>query len=191
MDAGPHRPGGRSDGPQAFEGVCDVELDLQLLAYQADLTRVITFMVAREYSGRTYPEVGVSDAHHPLSHHRNDPDNLAKLTKINTYHATLFAYYLDKLKNTPDGDGSLLDHMMILYGGALSDSNRHSTENLPVLLVGGGSGALKGGRHIKYAETTPMANLHVTLMDKLGVPVEKFGDSFLASTGEVEGLSAV
>ncbi len=174
--------------PSTFEEHVKLMFDLQLLAYQADLTRVITFMVAREYSGRTYPEVGVADAHHPLSHHRNDAANLEKLTKINTYHMSLFAYYLDKLKSTPDGDGSLLDHMTILYGGALSDSNRHSTENLPVLLLGG---QIKGGRHIKYPDTTPMANLHVTLMDKLGVPVENFGDSFLASTGRVEGLSAV
>ena len=110
--------------------------DLQVLAYQSDLTRVITFMVGREYSGRTYPEIGVPDAHHPISHHQSDPEKLAKLTKINTYHATLFAYYLEKLRSTPDGDGSLLDHMMILYGGGMSDSNRHSTENLPILLVG-------------------------------------------------------
>jgi hypothetical protein len=177
--------------PASFDEHVKLMFDLQLLAYQADLTRVITFMVAREYSGRTYPEIGVPDAHHSISHHRNDADNLEKLTKIGTYHTSLFAYYLEKLKATPDGDGSLLDHMTILYGTALSDSNTHSTENLPVLLVGGGAGQLKGGRHIKYPETTPMANMHVTLMDKLGVPVEHFGESFLAATGQVEGLSTI
>lgn len=177
--------------PASFEDHAKLMFDLQLLAYQADLTRVITFMLGREYSGRTYPEIGVPDAHHSISHHRNDPGHLEKLTKIGTYHASLFAYYLERLKATPDGDGSLLDHVTILYGTALSDSNLHLTQNLPVLLAGGGAGRLKGGRHIKYPETTPMANLHVALMDKLGVPVERFGESFLASTGRVEGLSAI
>ncbi len=176
--------------PASFEDHVKLMFDLQLLAYQADLTRVITFMVAREYSGRTYPEVGVPDAHHPISHHQNREDNLEKLTKISTFHAQLFAYYVDKLKSTPDGDGSLLDHMTILYGGGLSDSNRHSTENLPVLLVGGGSGELKGGRHIKYPDTTPMANMHLTLMNKLGVHAEHFGEQYIASTGQVAGLSS-
>jgi hypothetical protein len=175
--------------PATFEEHAKLMFDLQVLAYQTDLTRVITFMVSREYSGRTYPEIGVPDAHHPISHHQKDEDKLDKLTKISTYHAALFAYYLEKLRSTPDGDGSLLDHLMILYGGGISDSDRHSTENLPILLVGGGAGALKGGRHVRYPDTTPMANLHVALMNKLGVPTEQFGERFLASTGEVDQLT--
>ena len=173
--------------PAVFDEHAKLMFDLQVLAYQADLTRVITFMVSREYSGRTYPEIGVSEAHHPISHHQNDPDKLAKLTKINTYHTTLLAYYLDKLQATPDGDGSLLDHMTMLYGGGLSDSNRHSSENLPILVVGGGAGQLTGGRHLRCSDPTPMSNLHVTLMDKLGVPVERFG----TSTGELDTLSTI
>jgi hypothetical protein len=175
--------------PATFEEHAKLMFDLQVLAYQTDLTRVITFMVSREYSGRTYPEIGVPDAHHPISHHQKDEDKLEKLTRISTYHATLFAYYLEKLRSTPDGDGSLLDHMMILYGGGISDSDRHSTENLPVLLVGGGAGELKGGRHVRYPDTTPMSNLHVALMNKLGVPTEQFGERFLASTGELDQLT--
>ena len=114
--------------------------DLQVLAYQTDLTRVVSFMISREYSGRTYPQIGVPEAHHPTSHHQHDPDKLDKLTRINTYHVSLLAYYLDKLRATPDGDGTLLDHVTVLYGGGLSDSNRHSSENLPILLAGGGAG---------------------------------------------------
>lgn len=176
--------------PASFEEHVKLMFDLQVLAYQADLTRVSTFMFAREYSGRTYPEVGVSDAHHAISHHRGDPGNLANLTKIHTFHTSLFAYYLEKLRSTPDGDGSLLDHMTILYGGCLSNSNTHSTENLPILLVGGGAGHLKGGRHIKYPGTTPMSNLHLALLNQFGVPVERFGERFLTSSGHLEGLSA-
>jgi hypothetical protein len=176
--------------PGSFDAHAKLMFDLQVLAYQADLTRVITFMVAREYSGRTYPEIGVPEAHHSISHHKNDPQNLERLTKISTYHSSLFAYFLEKLRATPDGDGSLLDHILILYGTALSDSNLHLTDNLPVLLVGGATGRLQGGRHLRYPDT-PMANLHVTVMDKLGIPTERFGESFLASTGRVEGLSTV
>ena len=150
--------------------------DLQVLAYKTDLTRVITFMVGREYSGRTYPEIGVPDAHHPTSHHQNDPEKLAKLTKINTYHITQFAYYLEKLAATKDGDGSLLDHMLILYGAGMSDGNAHSPVNLPILVVGGG-GQVRGGRHLRYAGNTPLANLHVTILNRLGVPADHFADS--------------
>ena len=151
--------------------------DLQLLAYQTDRTRVVTFMSGHELSGRTYREIGVPDAHHPLSHHRNVPEALAKLTRINTYHTSLFASFIEKLAATPDGDGSLLDHVMIMYGAGMSDSNRHSPYNLPVLLVGGGAGRLEGGRHLVYPERTPLANLHVSLLDKLGVDVDRIGDS--------------
>ena len=174
--------------PATFAEHAKLMYDLQLLAYQADLTRIITFMLGHELSGRTYPEIGVSDAHHPISHHRNDPELIAKLAKINTYHLTLFASFVEKLRSTPDGDGSLLDHVMILYGAGMSDSNRHSPYELPILLVGGGAGQLKGGRHIRYPEGTPLANLHLTLLDKLGVPVERLGND---STGRLEDTFGV
>ena len=173
--------------PTAFDEHAKLMFDLQVLAYQTDLTRVVSFMLSREYSGRTYPEIGVPEAHHPTSHHQNDPDKLAKLARINTYHISLLAYYLEKLRATPDGDGSLLDHVMVLYGAGLSDGNRHSSENLPILLAGGGAGMLDCGRHVQCADPTPMSNLHVTLMDKLGLPVERFG----TSTGGIETLSNV
>ena len=173
--------------PSAFDEHAKLMFDLQVLAYQTDLTRVISFMISREYSGRTYPQIGVPEAHHPTSHHQQDPDKLEKLTRINTYHTSLFAYYLDKLRATPDGDGSLLDHVAVLYGAGLSDGNRHSSENLPILLAGGGAGTLHGGRYLQCPDPTPMSNLHVTLMDRLGVPVEQFG----TSTGEIRELSGV
>ena len=170
--------------PASFEAHAHLMYDLQVLAYQADLTRVITFMVGREFSGRTYPEIGAPDAHHPTSHHQNDPEKLDKLTKINTYHTTQLAYYLDKLKRTPDGDGSLLDHTMLVYGAGMSDGNAHSPANLPILLVGGG-GQVKGGRHLKFPSDTPVSNLHVTLLGKLGVDVERLA----GSTGPLPELS--
>ena len=163
--------------PAAFDEHAKLMFDLQVLAYQTDLTRVISFMVSREFSSRTYPEIGVPEAHHPTSHHRNDPQKIAKLARINAYHTTLLAYYLDKLQATPDGDGSLLDQMTLLYGGGLSDGQRHSSENLPILLAGGAGGRLKGGRHVRCPESTPMSNLHLTLMDTLGVDLERFGTS--------------
>ena len=163
--------------PGTFAEHAGLMYDLQLLAWQTDRTRVTTFMSGHELSGRTYREIDVPDAHHPLSHHRNVPEALAKLTKINTYHTTLFAAFLDKLASTPDGDGSLLDHAMILYGAGMSDSNAHSPYNLPVLLAGGGAGQLRGGRHLVYPSGTPLANLHVSLLDKLGVDVDRIGDS--------------
>ena len=163
--------------PASFEDHAKLMFDLQVLAYQTDLTRVITFMVGREFSGRTYPEIGISEAHHPLSHHQYDPEKLAKLTKLQTYQASMFAYYVEKLNSVADGDGTLLDHTFLMYGGGLSDSNAHLATNLPVVLVGGGAGAMKGGRHVKYADETPMANLHVTMLQKLGVEVEHLGDS--------------
>src|SRR5262249_40540144 len=138
--------------PTSFAEHARLMFDLQLLAYQCDLTRVITFMVGRELSGRPYPEIGINDAHHPISHHQNDPNKLAKLSKINTFHTTLFAYYLEKLRATPDGDGSLLDHLVLVYGAGMSDSQLHAYASLPVLLVGGG---MKGGRHLTYETDTP------------------------------------
>jgi hypothetical protein len=160
--------------PASFEEHAKLMFDLQVLAYQTDLTRVITFMIGRELSGRPYPEIGVNDAHHPISHHQSEPDKLAKLAKINTFHTTLFAYYLDKLESTPDGDGSLLDHLILMYGAGMSDSQLHAYSSLPLLLVGGN---VTGGRHLKFATDTPLANLHLTLLEKLGVPIDAIGDS--------------
>ncbi len=168
------RPGGI---PPSFTEHCKLMLDLQVLAYQSDLTRVIAFMMGREQNTRVYTDLGFSDAYHPLSHHQHDPAKIAKVTQIDTLHTTLLAYYLEKLRSTPDGDGSLLDHSMIVYGSALSDGNMHIHNNLPVLLIGGGAGRLKGGRHLRYPVDTPLTNLFVTLLDQLNVPVEKLGDS--------------
>jgi hypothetical protein len=163
--------------PPVFEDHLALMLDLQLLAFQSDLTRVISFMIGKEQSARPYPQIGVPEAHHPLSHHDNVPEIVAQMSKINRYHAELFSKYLAKLRATPDGDGSLLDHMMILYGSGISNSTRHAPENLPLLVMGGGAGRLKGGRHIVYKDKPSMANLLVTIMDKMDVPVEKVGGS--------------
>jgi hypothetical protein len=163
--------------PPVFEDHLALMLDLQLLAFQSDLTRVISFMIGKEQSARPYPQIGVPEAHHPLSHHNDVPELVAHMSKINRYHAQLFSQYLTKLRATPDGDGSLLDHMTILYGSGISNSTRHSGENLPIMLVGGGGGRLKGGRHLKYTGRPSMANLLVTLMDKMDYPVEKVGGS--------------
>jgi len=163
--------------PPLFEDHLALMLDLQLLAFQSDLTRVITFMIAKEQSARPYPQIGVPEAHHPLSHHNDVPEIIAHMSKINRYHTQLFSQYLAKLRATSDGDGSLLDHTTILYGSGISNSTRHSGDNLPLLVMGGGSGTLKGGRHLTYADKPTMANLLVTLMDKMGVPVEKIGGS--------------
>ncbi|MBM63503.1 MAG: hypothetical protein CL484_11205 [Acidobacteria bacterium] len=148
--------------------------DLMALAYETDLTRVATFMMGREITGRTYAEIGVPDAHHPISHHQRDPEKLAKLTKINQYHVQLFSEFVDRLSKTPDGDGSLLDHSMIIYGAGMADSNAHASTNLPILLAGGPSGS---GRHVKYSEDTPLANLHLALLDKMGVEIDSLGHS--------------
>jgi len=163
--------------PPVFEDHLALMLDLQLLAFQADLTRVISFMIGKEQSARPYPQIGVPEAHHPLSHHDNVPALIEHMSKINGYHAELFSKYVAKLRATPDGDGSLLDHMMILYGAGISNSQRHAGDNLPIMLIGGGTGTLKGGRHIVYKEKPSMANLLVTIMDKMGFPVEKVGGS--------------
>jgi len=162
--------------PTQFEDHAKLMFDLQLLAYQCDLTRVITFMIGRELSGRSYPQIGIPDAHHPLSHHEGDPAKIAVMARLNAYHVSQFAYYLEKLKATPDGDGSLLDHSMILYGAGMSESNEHYPYNLPVLLLGGGP-VLKGRRHIKYPKDSQLASLHLSLLDKMGVNVEELGNS--------------
>lgn len=151
--------------------------DLQLLAFQSDLTRVITFMYGREQTGRPYPHIGVPDPHHPVTHHQADPVKMEKCAKIQRHHIELFAEYLQKLRNTPDGDGSLLDHTMLLFGSGISNSDRHSHGPLPTFVAGGGGGTLKGGRHLIYPEHTPLTNLQLTLLHKLGIPAEKLGDS--------------
>ena len=175
--------------PAVFEDHLALMLDLQLLALQSDLTRVISFMISKEQSARPYPQIGVPEAHHPLSHHGNEPELIARMSKINRYHTQLFSQYLAKLRATPDGDGSLLDHMTILYGSGISNSNQHSGDNLPILIMGGGAGRLTGGRHLVYSDQPTMANLLVTLMDKLDVPVDHIG----GSTGKlpIDTLSGV
>jgi hypothetical protein len=163
--------------PASFDNHAKLMFDLQALAFQADLTRVITFMMGREQADRTYREIGIADAHHPLTHHQDDPEKIAKVVRINTFHAQQFAYYLDKLRDTRDGDGSLLDHSMILYGGCISDGNKHLHQNIPLLLAGGGGGRLHGGRHLKYPAGTPATNLFLTMLDRLDISLERFGDS--------------
>lgn len=163
--------------PAAYADHARLMFDLQVLAMQGDITRVITFQLARETSNRTYPEIGVSDPHHPLSHHGNDPEKIARMAKINAFHVSLFSYYVERLKATPDGDGSLLDHSLILYGSGIGNPNVHDHTNLPILVAGGGAGGMKGGRHIRYDQPVPLANLHLTLLDKVGVKIDAFADS--------------
>jgi len=164
--------------PESYREHVELMFDLTALAYQVDMTRVFTFMLGRELNGRAYPEIGIPDSHHGLSHHRYDPEKLAQLAKINTYHVSLFTHFLDELANTPDGDGSLLDHSLLMYGASLSDSNKHLHFDLPLLLVGGGAGQLKGGRHLQYPRDTPMTNLLVSQLDKAGVRLDNgLGDS--------------
>ena len=163
--------------PPVFEEHMEIMQDLQVLALQTDLTRVITFMMSKEQSPRPYPQIGVPDAHHPLSHHNNNPVLVERMSKINTYHTTLFAKYLDKLSAIQEGDNSLLDNMTIVYGGGLSNSTIHSGVNLPILLAGGGAGWLSGGNHVHYENEPTMADLHLSLMEKFGVSVEKMGGS--------------
>jgi hypothetical protein len=168
------RPAGVPDG---FQPHVELLYDLQLLAYQSDLTRVITFMYGREQTGRPYPQIGIPEPHHPLTHHQNDAEKMRKCTVIQTYHVRLFASYLEKLRATPDGDGTLLDNLVLLYGGGISNSDRHTHGPLPTLLLGGGAGTLRGGRHLVYPQDTPLTNLQLTLLDKMGVPTERLGDS--------------
>ena len=161
--------------PASYAEHARLMFDLQVLAMQGDVTRVITFQLARETSTRTYPEIGVSESHHPLTHNGGDSEKLAKVAKINAFHVSLFAYYLEKLKATPDGDGTLLDHSNILYGSGMSNADIHDHTNLPILVAGGKPSS--GGRHIQSRENTPLANLHLTLLDKVGVRLDSFADS--------------
>jgi hypothetical protein len=167
--------------PATFQEHARLMYDLQVLAFQADLTRMITFMVGREKTDRPYPEIGIPDAHHPLTHHAGDPQKIAKVVKIEALQAQMFAYYLEKLRSTPDGDGSLLDHMVINYGCGISEGNGHSVVNLPLVLIGGAS-YFKGGRHLRFSKEPPLSNLQLTLLDKLGIRLDNFGDS----TGKLE-----
>jgi hypothetical protein len=173
--------------PDEFEAHSKLMSDLMVIAFQTDMTRVVSFMMAREGSNRSYRSIGISDGHHSVTHHQNDPEKIAKTMKIDQLHVQMLAYLLDRLKNTPDGDGSLLDHSMILFGSSISDGNAHTHHDLPLVLAGGGNGKVKGGRHIRYASETPMNNLLLTMLDKSGVPCESLGDS----TGKLEHLSDV
>ena len=170
--------------PAAYADHAKLMFDLQVLALQGDITRVMTFQLARETSNRTYPEIGVADPHHPLTHNGGDPEKLAKVAKINQFHVSLFAYYLEQLAAVPDGDGSLLDHSLLMYGSGMGNPNVHDHVNLPIIVAGGGAGKARGGRHIKYAEPTPLANLHLTLLDNAGVRLDSFADS----TGKIDTL---
>ena len=182
----PDRPVG---APDSYDEHAKLMFDLAALAFQADITRVFTLLLGREQSNRPYPWVGVPEAHHAISHHQNDPVKFAQAAKINTYHIELLARFASRLKATPDGEGTLLDHSLLLQGSGLSNSDQHSHIDLPLVLVGGGAGTVKGGRHLRFAKDTPMSNLHVALLQKVGVRAEKFGDS----TGQVgfEALSGV
>jgi hypothetical protein len=175
------RPAGT---PATFEEHAKLMFDLQVLAYQCDLTRVITFMMAREVSGRSYPEIDVRDPHHALSHHRGDTAKIAKLERVNEHHMSAFTYYVDRLASTPDGDGTLLDHALLMYGSGMSNGDMHLHLNLPIALVGG-RGQITGGRHVRYPKGTPLANLYVSMLGRLGAPADRFGDS----TGTLEQLS--
>ncbi len=163
--------------PASYGDHARLMFDLQVLAMQGDVTRICTFQLARETSNRTYPEIGVPDPHHPLSHHGNDPDKIARMAKINAFHVSLFAYYLERLKATPEGDGSLLDHSLLLYGSGIGNPNIHDHTNLPVIVAGGAAGGMRGGRHLRYDKPTPLANVHLALLDKVGVQIDRFGDS--------------
>src|SRR5262249_50916210 len=163
--------------PSSYAEHARLMFDLQVLAFQADVTRVITFQLARETSNRTYPEIGVSDPHHPLTHHGNDPRKVEKVAKINRFHVSLFADFLKKLRDTKEGPGTLLDHSLLLYGSGMGNPNLHDHDNLPILVAGGAAGTMKGGRHIRFARPTPLANLHLTLLDKVGVRIDRFADS--------------
>jgi len=162
--------------PANYEDHVKLMFDLMVLAYRTDMTRVVTLMLGREFSGMTFPQIGVPDAHHPISHHAGEAEKIAKMEKVNHYHATLFADLLDKMRSTPDGDGSLLDHVTLMYGYGMADSNSHSPYDIPIVLAGGGAGTLKGGRHVRF-QNKPLANLHLSLLDNLGVPVQEIGDS--------------
>ncbi len=170
--------------PVAYADHARLMFDLQLLAFQGDITRVTTFQLAREASNRTYPEIGVPDPHHPITHHAKDPEKLANISNKKQPPVSLFAYFLNKLKATPEADGNLLDHSLFLYGSGMGDSDTHDHSNLPILVAGGAAGKMRGGRHIQFEKPTPLSNLHLTLLNKVGVPLETFADS----NGRVEDL---
>jgi len=167
--------------PDKFSDYARLMMDLQVLAFQGDMTRVATFMVGHEMGGRAYPELGFGDQHHSLTHHQGDKAKIEKVIQINVFHANLYQYFLEKMRSVPDGDGSLLDRSLLVYGSPLSDGNMHLYRDLPVLLVAGAATGIAGNRHVRYPDDTPMANLYLTLLDRLGVNVERFGDS----TGQV------
>ena len=169
-----------------FADYASLMFDMQAIAFQADLTRVSTLMLGREGSLRTYPEIGVPDPHHPLTHHRDNPEWIEKVTKVNVLHMELFAKFIAKLAATPDGDGTLLDHSIVVYGSGIADGNKHTHEDLPVVVAGHGGGLL-GGRHLVYPTNTPMTNFYLTMLDRIGVKEETIGDS----TGRVEHLTDV
>ncbi len=170
--------------PDSWDEHAKLMFDLMLLAYQADVTRVVAFQISRELNGRAYPWIGVPDGHHSVSHHQLDPEKITKATKINAYHMSLFARLLERMRDTPDGDGSLLDHSLLMYGTGMGDSDHHTPVNIPTVLAGGACGQLEGGRHVQYAIDTPMMNLGLTVLDKVGVPMQRVGDS----TGRLSNL---
>ena len=180
----PDRPVGV---PETFKEHAELMLDLQALAFQADITRVGSFMMARENVNRSYNEIGLPEAHHAMSHHGNNPEKMALFSKLNAYHAQTLAYFIGKLKATPDGDGTLLDRTVVLYGSGMSDGNTHNNYNVPVVVIGGKDQNVAGNRHLRYPKGTPLANLSLTLIDKFGVPMERFGDS----TGELNLLGGI
>jgi Protein of unknown function (DUF1552) len=169
--------------PESFEEHVALQFDLLALAYEANITKVFTFMMSRDASQRVYPNIGVNEPHHSMSHHGNNPEKLSNLVKLNTYHVSLFAKFLEKLKSTPDGDGSLLDHSLILYGSGMSESDTHSRLNTPAAILGGGAGLMKGNRHIQAPKETPLANLMLDFANKFGCEIDKFGT---LSTGRLE-----
>ena len=173
--------------PEQFEDHARLMADLLTLAFRTDMTRIVTFMMAHEGSNRSYRSIGISDGHHSVTHHQNDPEKIAKVVKINQLHVGMFAYLIDKLRSTPDGDGSLLDHSMILYGSSISDGNAHTHEDLPLALVGGAAGQIRCGRHVRYPDNTPMNNLLLSMLDRAGVRTERLGDS----TGLARHLSEI
>lgn len=173
--------------PASYADHARLMFDLQVLAMQGDVTRVTTFQLARETSNRSYPEIGISDPHHPLSHHGNDPAKVERMSKINAFHVSLFAEFLTKLAATKEGNGTLLDHSLLLYGSGMGNPNVHDHTNLPVIVAGGAAGGMRGGRHVRFDQPAPLANLHLTLLDKAGVQLERFGDS----SGKVDGLFAI
>ncbi|MCM2374732.1 DUF1552 domain-containing protein [Aporhodopirellula aestuarii] len=170
--------------PVAYADHARLMFDLQLLAFQGDITRIVTFQLAREASTRTYPEIGVPDPHHPVTHHGGNPEKLAKVAKINQFHVSLFAEFLEKMAAIPEGNGTLLDHSLYMYGSGMGDPDAHDHKNLPILVAGGAAGYMRGGRHLRYDKAEPLSNLHLTLLNKVGVPLDKFADS----TGQVDAL---